>query len=269
MSDSGKVMIGTDGNPLLSPDGKIVLADDLYPAFLAFVAEVDDDALGQTMWKRTKSYNGGSNPGNSYDFIKSTVWESPSSRAIDPATTLLLHAAVGLYPMQLTRYVTSSSFPDFRLEVTQRVVRFHLTSALGYENYAIPWSRVCGLSCAWQILAYENWTDAPDAVPFHLAAAFGDDAETPTAGESNEPWDGEDWEELGVASATTATANQVLASGVFEFPIPPENISTENPWTMMYALWEGGVTSPPVPSSYRQSAYVRIGPVRIVYNLAI
>jgi hypothetical protein len=31
MSDAGKVMIGTDGNPLLSADGKIVLADDLYP----------------------------------------------------------------------------------------------------------------------------------------------------------------------------------------------------------------------------------------------
>jgi hypothetical protein len=31
MSDEGKVMIGTDGKPLLSPDGSIVLADDLYP----------------------------------------------------------------------------------------------------------------------------------------------------------------------------------------------------------------------------------------------
>jgi hypothetical protein len=28
---AGKVMLGTDGNPLLSADGKIVLADDLYP----------------------------------------------------------------------------------------------------------------------------------------------------------------------------------------------------------------------------------------------
>jgi hypothetical protein len=28
---AGKVMMGTDGNPLLSADGKIVLADDLYP----------------------------------------------------------------------------------------------------------------------------------------------------------------------------------------------------------------------------------------------
>jgi hypothetical protein len=31
MSDAGKVLIGTDGNPLRSADGKIVLADDLYP----------------------------------------------------------------------------------------------------------------------------------------------------------------------------------------------------------------------------------------------
>lgn len=31
MSDAGKVLIGTDGNPLLSADGKIVLADDTYP----------------------------------------------------------------------------------------------------------------------------------------------------------------------------------------------------------------------------------------------
>jgi hypothetical protein len=35
MSDAGKVMIGTDGNPLLSADGKIVLADDLYPMWLS------------------------------------------------------------------------------------------------------------------------------------------------------------------------------------------------------------------------------------------
>jgi hypothetical protein len=31
MSDAGKVLLGTDGNPLLSADGKIVFADDLYP----------------------------------------------------------------------------------------------------------------------------------------------------------------------------------------------------------------------------------------------
>jgi len=32
---AGKVMLGPDGNPLLSADGKIVLADDLYPISLA------------------------------------------------------------------------------------------------------------------------------------------------------------------------------------------------------------------------------------------
>jgi hypothetical protein len=31
---AGKVMLGTDGNPLRSADGKIVLADDLYPMWL-------------------------------------------------------------------------------------------------------------------------------------------------------------------------------------------------------------------------------------------
>ena len=33
MSDAGKVMLGTGGNPLLSADGKIVLADVDYPIF--------------------------------------------------------------------------------------------------------------------------------------------------------------------------------------------------------------------------------------------
>ena len=36
MSDDGSVMIGTNGEPLLSADGKIVLADDLYPRVPAF-----------------------------------------------------------------------------------------------------------------------------------------------------------------------------------------------------------------------------------------
>jgi len=31
MSDAGKVLVGTDGNPLLSADGKIMIADNLYP----------------------------------------------------------------------------------------------------------------------------------------------------------------------------------------------------------------------------------------------
>ena len=36
---AGKVMLGTDGNPLRSADGKIVLADDLYPMVPVFTVQ--------------------------------------------------------------------------------------------------------------------------------------------------------------------------------------------------------------------------------------
>ena len=108
MSDAGKVLIGTDGNPLLSADGKIVLADDLYPGTARIIKTVNTVA-----WFRDLELDA---PSCAHSDIWAEPWSAINVSGIRMTTGYLVA-------------VTGS-------RVTQCVIDFSLS------DYEIDWSRV-------------------------------------------------------------------------------------------------------------------------------
>jgi len=71
MSDAGKILLGTSGNPLTSADGKIVVADNMYPVRVS--------ATTGNGYTRTVYYTSSEGPPYAVSDVYSASWEEPSS----------------------------------------------------------------------------------------------------------------------------------------------------------------------------------------------
>ena len=191
MSDTGKVMLGTDGSPLLGVGG-IVLADDLYPLIIAGEG---------TRYSRTASQTVDVSP---YDNpIWGVNWATPSlglqaqlfkTRIYSEEDGLSISYLCG---QSLFKRVLNSFQPD-------------------QPGLAIAWTRMDTIKFDYTIEATNSWTDEPP-VTFNLW--IGSKTATAPSG-SNEPWDGTGWTEVTTCSAASATAyDDVLTSGTISLPI--------------------------------------------------
>jgi hypothetical protein len=175
------------------------------------------------------------------------------------------------------RYISGGN-DKYNLYVRQRVYQYKFHQIKGYQNYGdIEWARVAKVVCNWEMHPYSGWGEQALAVNFRLMVASGDDAEEPTVGGSNEPWEGDGWEQIAVESANPAAGSALtwdypFATGTFEFPIPETAPSAESPFKVMVAVYEDGINLPAhdaEPTEHvEQDVKVWLGPARIVYNLA-
>jgi hypothetical protein len=275
---AGQIMRGTTGPIVRSTAGMIVRADDLYPEVLQLKWGYDPAEYREAFWLRSRSVTraAGDPPGTTADWIDSAVWGSLQNPYMGiPAGSTRRDIPTSTDHRQLyisgQRY-TSSGSDVYNMLVQQRVHRLLISSMSGWQGYDdLDLGRVASIECDWALLAGNTWITNPVAANFRLSVAFGDDAEEPTVGGSNEPWTDEVWTELGSGSAYAAPSiNTVLGSGTFAFPVPATAPSTAAPLKLMLAIHEDGIELPARSSpvvSFAQGARILLGPARIIYNL--
>jgi hypothetical protein len=196
MSDEGKVLIGTDGNPLVGHDGKVVLADRLYP-YRVSLADVTP-------------YNRGLFAVGSTSATTSPVleeeWDEPGT------TTDLLRCRYW------KRWSGSGAENTYAYLTSQRVAKYDNHRYSNYPDLEIPWGRVATWKFGWEIEARRSWSSQP-AVTFRFLLG----SKTATAPDgSNEPWDGTGWTQIASVAETSATNTDILASGTVSLPVETE-----------------------------------------------
>jgi hypothetical protein len=244
MSDADKVLIGLDGNPLLSVDGKIVLADDLYPKTaiptgwvlsdtgLSYFNHIDD-ALA---WKRSSS--GTSAYPDFQSLLGAVDWASSIDSSELPVPLLSL-------------LITENGASYDRLFETQ-LVKLPVT---GWDT-TLSWSRVKKLKLnfeVWPAYYYADWS----TYDINFKAYIGQGSSVTDPSGSNEPWEGTGWSLLGEGS--TSDPDAAIFTGSVDLTM------RDSGGNIYLALW---ADNPASPNLVKQDAVVYITSISVVYNMA-
>ena len=143
MSDAGKVMIGTDGNPLLSADGKIVLADDLYPGTARIIKTVNTVA-----WFRDSI---ASVPA----CASSNIWSKDWSAIVVSGIRISTEYLVAVTGSRVTQCVIDFSLSDYEIDWSR------VKSVIATCTEASPDTYPSGLT--FRVSTAQNRTGAPPA----------------------------------------------------------------------------------------------------------
>jgi hypothetical protein len=239
MSDEGKILVGTDGNPLIGHDGKVVLADRLYPMTVKCTATLAGE------WYR--SYEDTSSPYTG-DAVWSINWEEGG--ASPRARRVFLRTASAGHLQSIWKY----------------------TLAWQYTNYAaleIPWGRIASnfaISYAAEITKTDSGSGHinPDAISARCAYSLSTQ-DDPSGHE--EIWDRDGW---GALFSGTVAADK--GGSVNLPPTPPSQLwfaAYFDPWTPDPADFDNA----PSASYVFRMAVTDVTPTSpqnrtIVYNLA-
>lgn len=260
-ANAGKVMMGADGCPLVGHDGKIVLADSIYPARLWHW-----DTSG---WYRNA---GGVQYVSHTPLIEadcvSPVWDQTWAPE-DGGEPLGWRTGVSYY-----RTVSDIGTPEAPLwsvfhDTPQSVQK--ITSHSGPGHLAVPWSRVNKVTINWRV-----WARSGTASPYATNYAIGTASATLPSG-ANEPWTGSGWTHIATVQPDgSQDMYDTLASGSFTFTPTVDGLT----WYLgIYASEPGGTGS---VGSYNVSCHFNwwdldpgfldpTAPVdypRVIYNLA-
>ena len=217
-TNAGKVMLGADGCPLRGHDGKIVLADNLYPARLL-------------SWDISGWYRGAST-------MITDIYHTPLGAAdcvspVDGKDWSSGSTALGVYYL---RSVTDwGGDPDWRLlHLTPQYVRKH-DGHVGPDFITVPWLRVSKVKINWRV-----WANSSGASAHATNFAIGTATATIPSG-SNEPWTGSGWTHLATVQPDgSQDVGDVLASGSFELTPTSSGLT----WYLgIYASEPGGTGS--------------------------
>ena len=217
-TNAGKVMLGADGCPLRGHDGKIVLADNLYPARLL-------------SWDISGWYRGAS---SMITYISHTplVAADCVSPVMD-TDWVSGNAGLGVY---YYRNVTDWGGDPYwhLLHVTPQYVRKH-DAHVGPDSITVPWLRVSKVKINWRV-----WANSRDASAHATNFAIGTATATLPSG-SNEPWTGSGWTHLATVQPDgSQDVLDVLASGSFELTPTSSGLT----WYLgVYASEPGGTGS--------------------------
>ena len=182
MSDTGKVLIGTDGSPLRGADGSIVVADVDY---LIYPYRESDGGWGR------------------YCQVVSTV-----SATVSPIWGIDWRN--GWTQIAFRKLAISET--HYRWSVSHTVERYK------YRNTAlIPWTRVASLKQDWKITGDPKYS-GDNTGPVYFNYYFGTKNATLPSG-SNEPWDGTGWTLIASVTPYGSAYGAVLASGTLDLPL--------------------------------------------------
>jgi hypothetical protein len=244
MSDAGKVLIGTDGNPLLSADGKIVLADNLYPktaipagwvlnvSGLSYFNHVDN-ALA---WDRSDSANG------TYPDFQASLgaqsWSGSSASDDSP---------VGFLGLSIQE--NGATFDRF---FDTQLIKLPVT---GWDT-TLEWTRVNKLKLnfeVWPAFYNDDWS----AYDINFKAYMGQGSTITEPSGSNEPWTGDGWALIGEGS--TSNPNAAIFTGSVDLTMRDDG------GNLYFALW---ADNPASPNVVRQDSILYITSISVIYNLA-
>jgi len=229
MSDEGKVLIGTDGNPLLSADGKIVLADALY--------KMRATASSATEYVRRSAYTPNATPPCAINDVWEEEWRAPSGSEGGYASVL---------------YVASGPTNDAIQSV----------DVYSFSNLNVNFDRVQSLTVRVRVRSYlGNPSLYPGRGSGLVYAGIGVDAPSGTA----TPWEddgefAEGWSELASIDFSAQTAQEV--DTYFNVSIPVED---GDPQTLSIAC---AFEPFGCGNDVSQILQVFITQVSVVYNLA-
>jgi len=229
MSDEGKVLIGTDGNPLLSADGKVVLADALY--------KMRATASSATEYVRRSIYYADTPPCAIND-VWEEEWRSPSG------------SSEGGYAVVLYRAGANAN------DAIQSV------DVYSFSNANVNFDRVASLTVRVRVRSYlGNPSLYPGRGSGLVYAGIGVDAPSGTA----TPWEGEGefaegWSELASIDFSAQTAEEV--DTYFNVSVPVED---GDPQTLSIAC---AFEPFGCGNDVSQILQVFITQVSVVYNLA-
>lgn len=178
MSDTGKVMIGTDGNPLRGADGKIVLADVKYPIIL--LAPIKSTAY----WSRSVL---------EVSHTADSIWGTSWSEGYDIVRRL--H-----YPSSYTGSLSTHTIAKYSLQW------------LASSGDTVPWTRTVPLKLSIKVtatnlsLSSDDWAN-PENLSLRVWYSFA--SQDDPAGHE-EIWDRDDWFEAGASTAMDIEINKNL-----------------------------------------------------------
>jgi hypothetical protein len=242
MTDTGKVILGADGNPLRGADGEALLADDLYPT-----------GAYPTDWDQ---YTSGFRSPNSYPFTPMDGWYRYSHQGYQPTYpdfSALLGDAT---------WASKTTEPFVRLLVRilnvdgwhnifqQTCIKYPITGWTKRPSTSVDpvWSRAKGIRMHWHSTLYEGYGRTP-AINFKYYLGLGDSVVLPSG--QNEPWEGAGWNNLGSGVGGT--------SGTFDIAYDA------SVGDLYIAIWADSPASPLVV--YEEMTFF-ISRFEVVYNLA-
>jgi hypothetical protein len=217
-TNAGKVMLGADGCPLRGHDGKIVLADNLYPARLL-------------SWYISGWYRGTST-------MITDIYHTPLVAAdcvspVDGKDWSSGSTALGVYYDRTV--IDFGGDPYWRVvHHTPQYVQKH-DGHVGPDSIAVPWSRVSKVKINWRV-----WANSRSASAHATNFAIGTATATTPSG-SNEPWTGSGWTHLATVQPDgSQDIYDVLASGSFTLTPTSSGLT----WYLgVYASEPGGTGS--------------------------
>lgn len=230
--NAGKVMLGTGGHVVRGHDGKIVLADRLWPKLIT----VPSAAAG---WRRSYA-------GAAPNLIASATWESPYI-----FNTL---ATSTVWNMRHDEYYDYDDVYDL-----QDVRKFTIADCeyVNYPTLALPVSRIAKVKITWRLASsyYSGYV-----TPFTRKIAIGAHNATKPSG-SNEPWDGSGWTNVGTYVHEGESAGVEIATG--------KATATLNGYGVFYlALYTPGESGTSPTTNAQANTLLTITAAEIVYNLA-
>ena len=231
-ANAGKVMVGTDGCPLRGHDGKIVLADRLWPKLITVPS-------AYTGWRREYW-------GDAPNLIASATWESPFKY-----DGLWISTSWAMRHDEYDDYDVVHDFHDVR--------KFTLADCeyVNYPTLALPVNRIARVKIAWRLEAafYVGFV-----TPFTRKIAIGDHNATEPSG-SNEPWNGSGWTNVGTYVHEGEPDGVEIATG--------EATATLNGDGVFYlALYTPGERGTSPTTNAQANTRLTITAAEIIYNLA-
>jgi len=249
-TNAGKVMLGADGCPLVGHDGKIVLADSIYPIDISLPTV-------HTRWARywTGTHDA-EEPYFSYtpdDEIFDQDW---GEDAADPPQS---------NPTASCNWRSLANGDLYFISMKQSVFKFSLADATFRNSGSIDvdWSRITHLIFDWRLYGYKTSNNDDGTQGVYAHAHIGNVAATNPYG-NNEPWEyttDDEWVELASEEVLDQyLSNWVLASGTHTFtPLDPTNPTFYA--AVFFDAYSGLIR-------VDKAAFLNVFNFRVIYNLA-
>jgi hypothetical protein len=247
-ANAGKVMLGADGYVLRGHDGKIVLADNLYPMHAAYTASAS--------YRKAQTYLGGTIAQNP---IWGATWESSGADgAGSQVVTRMSRESVG-------GPIDASSWNSW-----QRATKYTMTG--------IEWNRVnkCRLSYRLTIRGIDSSGYAFKEMPYKCF--FGVSGAEPDG--DNEPWNGAGWTmfasgvteegtvEVGGVADIMDCDGIVWLAAIIDVTAPVITLADTQFWDGMGTISRFCGASISVSIIDPQAPDYDVLPFKIIYNLA-
>jgi len=240
--NAGNVLLGADGSPLMGADGKIVLADNLYPT-----------GVYPADWEQ---YTSGLLSPLSYPFTPMDGWYRLTQQGYQPAYpdfSALLGSAT---------WAPSTTEPFARLQVRvfedsgwhnifqQTCIKYPITGWTKRPGTSVDpvWSRARAIRMHWHSTIFIGYGTTAE-INFKYYIGTGASVVLPSG--TNEPWEDAGWNSLGSGVGGT--------SGTFDIAYD------ESVGDLYFALWADSPASPLVV--YEEMTFF-ISRFEVVYSLA-